>query len=79
MTTMPPSSPWPNRNAPAACRAAERLRAAGLPCEVVSIGSTPTALRAEQLRGVTEVRAGVYAMFDLVMHNVGVNTLMTSR
>lgn len=56
-------------------QAAERLRAAGLPCEVVSIGSTPTALRAEQLRGVTEVRAGVYAMFDLVMHNVGVNTL----
>ncbi|EOA04371.1 amino acid aldolase or racemase [Herbaspirillum frisingense GSF30] len=56
-------------------RAAERLRAAGLPCEVVSIGSTPTALRAEQLRGVTEVRAGVYAMFDLVMYNVGVNTL----
>ena len=56
-------------------RAAERLRAAGLPCDVVSIGSTPTALRAEHLRGVTEVRAGVYAMFDLVMHNVGVNTM----
>lgn len=53
-------------------RAAERLRAAGLPCEVVSIGSTPTALSAEHLEGVTEVRAGVYAMFDLVMHNVGV-------
>ncbi|RAM65192.1 alanine racemase [Herbaspirillum rubrisubalbicans] len=55
--------------------AAEQLRAAGLPCEVVSIGSTPTALRAQQLQGITEVRAGVYAMFDLVMHNVGVNTL----
>ncbi|BEV14171.1 DSD1 family PLP-dependent enzyme [Herbaspirillum sp. DW155] len=55
--------------------AAGRLRAAGLPCAAVSIGSTPTALRAEQLHGVTEVRAGVYAMFDLVMHNVGVNTL----
>ncbi|EIN01327.1 DSD1 family PLP-dependent enzyme [Paraburkholderia hospita] len=54
-------------------RAAERLRAAGLPCEVVSIGSTPTALAAEHLEGVTEVRAGVYVMFDLVMHNVGVN------
>lgn len=54
-------------------RAAERLRAAGLPCNVVSIGSTPTALAAEHLEGVTEVRAGVYVMFDLVMHNVGVN------
>jgi D-serine deaminase-like pyridoxal phosphate-dependent protein len=54
-------------------RAAERLRAAGLPCDVVSIGSTPTALAAEHLEGVTEVRAGVYVMFDLVMHNVGVN------
>jgi D-serine deaminase-like pyridoxal phosphate-dependent protein len=54
-------------------RAAERLRAAGLPCDVVSIGSTPTALSAEDLEGVTEVRAGVYVMFDLFMHNVGVN------
>jgi D-serine deaminase-like pyridoxal phosphate-dependent protein len=54
-------------------RAAERIRAAGMPCDVVSIGSTPTALAAEHLEGVTEVRAGVYAMFDLVMHNVGVN------
>ncbi|PLQ00352.1 DSD1 family PLP-dependent enzyme [Cupriavidus pauculus] len=53
-------------------RAAERLREAGLPCPVVSVGSTPTALRAEHLQGVTEVRAGVYVFFDLVMHNVGV-------
>ncbi|WP_175830009.1 DSD1 family PLP-dependent enzyme [Burkholderia cepacia] len=53
-------------------QAAERLRAAGLPCPVVSIGSTPTALAARHLDGVTEVRAGVYVMFDLVMHNIGV-------
>lgn len=53
-------------------RAAERLRAAGLPCPVVSVGSTPTALRARHLDGVTELRAGVYVLFDLVMHNVGV-------
>ena len=52
--------------------AAERLRAAGLPCPVVSIGSTPTALSAQQLAGVTEVRAGVYVFFDLVMANVGI-------
>ncbi|GAB7524845.1 DSD1 family PLP-dependent enzyme [Paraburkholderia sp. 2C] len=55
-----------------AVRSAERLRAAGLSCPVVSIGSTPTALSAEHLEGVTKVRAGVYVMFDLVMHNVGV-------
>jgi len=52
--------------------AAERLRAAGYPCPVVSVGSTPTALSARDLAGVTEVRAGVYVFFDLVMHNVGV-------
>ncbi|MFK0376100.1 DSD1 family PLP-dependent enzyme [Pandoraea sp. NPDC090278] len=54
--------------------AATRLRDAGLPCPVVSVGSTPTALAAEHLEGVTEVRAGVYVFFDLVMHNVGVCT-----
>jgi D-serine deaminase-like pyridoxal phosphate-dependent protein len=54
--------------------AAERLRAAGLPCAEVSVGSTPTALSAERLEGVTEVRAGVYVFFDLVMCNVGVCT-----
>ena len=52
--------------------AAERIRAAGYACPVVSVGSTPTALSAENLDGVTEVRAGVYVFFDLVMHNVGV-------
>jgi D-serine deaminase-like pyridoxal phosphate-dependent protein len=53
-------------------RAAQRLRDAGLPCPVVSVGSTPTALNAIQLEGVTEVRAGVYVFFDLVMKNIGV-------
>jgi D-serine deaminase-like pyridoxal phosphate-dependent protein len=53
-------------------QAAQRLRAAGFPCPVVSVGSTPTALSARQLEGVTEVRAGVYVFFDLVMANVGV-------
>ncbi len=53
-------------------RAAQRLREAGLPCAMVSVGSTPTALSAQHLEGVTEVRAGVYVFFDLVMANVGV-------
>jgi D-serine deaminase-like pyridoxal phosphate-dependent protein len=53
-------------------RAAERLQAAGLPCPTVSVGSTPTATYAEHLTGVTEVRAGVFAFFDLVMAGIGV-------
>ncbi|WP_395607611.1 DSD1 family PLP-dependent enzyme [Pseudomonas sp. B22129] len=52
--------------------AAEHIRAAGMPCARVSVGSTPTALSARSLEGVTELRAGVYAFFDLVMHNIGV-------
>jgi D-serine deaminase-like pyridoxal phosphate-dependent protein len=48
-----------------AVRAAGALRAAGLPCEIVSIGSTPTVLHADHLRGVTEVRAGIYMVWDL--------------
>ena len=46
-------------------RAAERLAAAGFACGIVSVGSTPTALHAAALRGVTEVRAGVYMFGDL--------------
>jgi D-serine deaminase-like pyridoxal phosphate-dependent protein len=54
--------------------AARRLRAAGHACPVVSVGSTPTALSATHLEGVSELRAGVYAFFDLVMMEVGVCT-----
>jgi D-serine deaminase-like pyridoxal phosphate-dependent protein len=54
--------------------AAEALRKAGLPCPVVSVGSTPTAHFARDLSGVTEVRAGVYVFFDLVMAGIGVCT-----
>jgi len=57
-----------------AVAAAETLRAAGHQCPVVSVGSTPTAHFAEHLTGVTEMRAGVYMFFDLVMHGVGVCT-----
>lgn len=55
-----------------AVAAAEALRAAGHECPIVSAGSTPTAHFAEDLAGVTELRAGVYMFFDLVMHGVGV-------
>ena len=52
--------------------AAERLRATGYPCPVVSIGSTPTAFAIDDLTGITEVRAGVYVFFDLVMAGLGI-------
>lgn len=51
--------------------AAEALRKAGFACETVSVGSTPTALAAKHLEGVTEVRAGVYIFFDLVIAGIG--------
>ncbi|MFM2065878.1 MAG: hypothetical protein RLZZ584_787 [Pseudomonadota bacterium] len=57
-----------------AVHAAERLRAAGHAAPVVSVGSTPTALFAQALPGVTEVRAGVYVFMDLVMAALGVCT-----
>ncbi|MBK8063219.1 MAG: DSD1 family PLP-dependent enzyme [Betaproteobacteria bacterium] len=58
----------------AAVSSAERLRAAGLPCPVVSVGSTPTAHFARDLSGVSEVRAGVFVFFDLVQAGIGVCT-----
>jgi D-serine deaminase-like pyridoxal phosphate-dependent protein len=56
----------------AAVGAAELLRAHGYACPDVSVGSTPTAHFARDLSGVTEVRAGVFTFFDLVMHGIGV-------
>lgn len=55
-----------------ALNAANRLRCADIPCEIVSIGSTPTAHSYQDLNGITEVRAGVYGFFDLVMAGIGV-------
>jgi len=55
--------------------AAQALREAKLPCPVVSVGSTPTAHFASHLEGVTDVRAGVFVFFDLVMAGLGVCTL----
>ena len=56
----------------AAVKCAEALRKEGYPCPVVSVGSTPTAVFAQNLSGVTEVRAGVFMFFDLVMAGLGV-------
>jgi D-serine deaminase-like pyridoxal phosphate-dependent protein len=51
----------------AAVSCAELIKKHRLPCPVVSIGSTPTAVFADDLAGVTELRAGVYMFMDLVM------------
>lgn len=59
----------------AAVRAATILREAGLPCPIVSVGSTPTAHFSRDLTGVTEVRAGVFVFFDLFMTGVGICTV----
>jgi D-serine deaminase-like pyridoxal phosphate-dependent protein len=59
----------------AAVSCAEILRASGLPSPVVGVGSTPTAHFARDLSGITEVHAGVFMFFDLVMAGLGVCTI----
>ncbi|WP_374302164.1 alanine racemase [Ferrovibrio sp.] len=51
--------------------AAARLRAAGHDCAIVSVGSTPTALFARTLDGVTEMRPGNFVFFDLFQAGLG--------
>jgi len=51
--------------------AAERLRANGFDCPIVSVGSTPTISYARSLDGVTEARVGVYAFGDLIQAQLG--------
>lgn len=61
-----------DRERDGAVAAAQALRRAGYAAPVVSIGSTPTATFARNLDGVTEVRAGVFVFFDLVMAGIDV-------
>ena len=51
--------------------AANILRKAGIDCPIVSVGSTPTALYARDLIGVTEARPGVYMFGDLFQAGIG--------
>lgn len=53
-------------------RAGHHVRSAGIPCPVLSVGATPTAHFSTELEGISEVRAGVFTTFDLVMKNIGV-------
>ena len=54
------------------CAAARMLCEAGFAVPIVSVGSTPTAISAQNWSGVTELRAGVYVFFDLFQAGVGV-------
>lgn len=55
----------------AAVTAAAQLRAAGLPCPVVSVGSTPTATHGLSWQGLTEMRCGVYMFGDVFQSEIG--------
>jgi D-serine deaminase-like pyridoxal phosphate-dependent protein len=52
-----------------------QLRESGLNCEVVSGGSTPTALNSHMIPGVTEIRPGTYVFNDRNTVGVGACTL----
>jgi D-serine deaminase-like pyridoxal phosphate-dependent protein len=54
----------------AVTRAAARLRDAGHRMDIVSAGSSPTARHAENMAGVTEIRAGVYMFGDLFQSEI---------
>ena len=51
--------------------AADKLRAAGIPCPIVSAGSTPTAMHSKNFSGITEMRPGVYVFNDLDQQLIG--------
>jgi D-serine deaminase-like pyridoxal phosphate-dependent protein len=59
----------------AVTHAAQHLRAAGIEVRAVSVGSTPTAVYAASLAGVTEMRPGVYTLFDLAQVSLGTCTI----
>src|SRR6185295_10369168 len=51
--------------------AARTLRQAGIPCPIVSAGSTPTAMHSRNFDGVTEMRPGVFVFNDLDQAGIG--------
>jgi len=54
-----------------AVHAAERLRASGHDIQIVSTGSSPTALAGASFEGITEIRPGVYMFGDLFQTEIG--------
>jgi D-serine deaminase-like pyridoxal phosphate-dependent protein len=51
--------------------AAARLHGAGFPSAMLSLGSSPTAIAAANLAGITELRAGVYMFWDCYQAGIG--------
>lgn len=51
--------------------AAGRLHGAGFPSAMLSLGSSPTAIAAADLAGITELRAGVYMFWDCYQAGIG--------
>ena len=51
---------------------AGRLREKGINIKDVSVGSTPTAIYAAQVKGVTEIRPGTYVFNDMMLVNMDV-------
>ncbi|MCR2803372.1 alanine racemase [Paenibacillus soyae] len=56
-------------------RAAEAIRAAGVSISDVSVGSSPTALYAAEIDGITEVRPGTYIYQDAMQAAFGLCSL----
>jgi D-serine deaminase-like pyridoxal phosphate-dependent protein len=52
-----------------------KCKQAGLNCEVVSGGSTPTAYNSHQVRGLTEIRPGTYVFNDMNETRAGYSQL----
>ena len=63
------------RHAQALTDGEARLKAAGLDCAMTSLGSTPAILNVGKLRGVSEVRCGIYIFGDLFQAGIGACTL----
>lgn len=63
---------WAHQERQSVVTAARRLTDVGLPCPIVSVGSTPTAVFGTDLTGITEVRAGTYLFNDLFQVGLGV-------
>ena len=51
--------------------AARRLNAESMHCPIISAGSTPTAVHADVLEGITEMRPGVFVFNDLKQLSIG--------
>ena len=64
-----------HREGTLALEIAGALRENGIPVDVVTVGSTPTARHVLEIPGITELRAGVYAFLDLKQVSLNAGTL----